>query len=129
MKLKLSLNILLAVSLLVLSGCATSINSADLLEKMQQQPGPLVIDVRSQGEFDRDHLPGAVHIPFYSISSELGKREDVKRRSVVVYCEHGPRAAFAGFMLHLSGYEQINTLEGQMRGWRSAGFPVEKTVP
>lgn len=121
--------LLLAALLVLLCGCAGAISRDALLTQMQQQPGPLIIDVRSRGEFERDHLPGAVHIPFYSIGSELGKREDGKRRSIVVYCEHGPRAALAGILVFMSGYENFYSLEGHMRGWRAAGLPVEKAAP
>jgi rhodanese-related sulfurtransferase len=121
-------SVLLAVTLLAISGCATGMPRADLLTRLGQQPPPLIIDVRSQGEFERDHLPGALHIPFYSIGSGLGKLENAKQKHIVLYCEHGPRALFAGLMLYVSGYAHIYTLEGHMRAWRSDGFPVEKSA-
>jgi hypothetical protein len=63
---------ILAVMLIICSvGCATAITREDLLKQLQSDAPPLVADVRSQSEYDRDHVPGAVHIPFYSIGSGL----------------------------------------------------------
>ncbi len=106
-------------------GCATAITREDLLKQLQSAAPPLVVDVRSQGEYNRDHVPGAVHIPFYSISSGLKVLGYSKADPVVLYCEHGPRTSIAGFSLYLSGYEKVYSLEGNMKGWRKSEFPIE----
>ncbi len=107
------------------AGCATNITRVDLLNQLQSDAPPLVVDVRSQGEYDRDHVPGAVHIPFYSIGSGLKELAYPKTDPVVLYCEHGPRSGIAGFSLYLSGYEKVYSLEGSMKGWRKNEFPIE----
>lgn len=106
-------------------GCATGISREALLEKIKTDPAPLIVDVRSQGEFNRDHIPGAVHIPFYSISSGLSTRGISKKEPLVLYCEHGPRSGIASLTLFLSGYEQVYSLDGHMQGWRKNAFPIE----
>lgn len=110
-------------------GCATGITREALLEQMQAGNPPMIVDVRSQGEYDRDHVPGAVHIPFYSIGSGLNALRFSKQAPVVLYCEHGPRSSIAGFTLLLSGYDQVYALEGHMKGWRNNGFPLEIIWP
>ena len=106
-------------------GCAATITREDLLRQMQEGTAPLIVDVRSQAEYDRDHLPGALHIPFYTISSGLGKIGRLKSEPLVLYCEHGPRAGIAGFSLFFSGYDTVYSLEGHMKGWRKSSFPIE----
>lgn len=108
-----------------LTGCATGITRDALLKEMQGDHPPLVVDVRSRGEYDRDHVPGAVHIPFSSIGSALRAIGFAKQDPVVLYCEHGPRAGIAGVSLFLSGYERVYSLEGHMKAWRSSEFPIE----
>jgi rhodanese-related sulfurtransferase len=108
-----------------LVGCAMNITRDELLSQIMTEKPPLVVDVRSQHEYNRDHVPGAVHIPFYSIGSGLKDLGYPKTDHVVLYCEHGPRSGIAGISLYLSGYEKVYSLEGSMRGWRKNEFPIE----
>jgi rhodanese-related sulfurtransferase len=117
--------ILTVIIVICAVGCATNITREDLLKQLQSDAPPLVVDVRSQGEYDRDHVPGAVHIPFYSIGSGLKELGYPKFNPVVLYCEHGPRTGIAGFSLYLSGYKKVYSLEGNMKGWRKNEFPIE----
>jgi rhodanese-related sulfurtransferase len=117
---------ILAVMIVICAvGCATNITREALLKQLQSDAPPLVADVRSQSEYDRDHVPGAVHIPFYSIGSGLKELGYPKTDPVVLYCEHGPRSGIAGISLYLSGYEKVYSLEGSMKGWRKNEFPIE----
>ncbi len=115
--------------LLALSGCAASISREELLKEMQEGTAPLVVDVRSRSEYDRDHIPGAVHIPFTSISSGLKAMNTQPGERIVVYCEHGPRAGMAYWSLYLSGYRNVYSLEGHMKNWRKSEFPIEIISP
>lgn len=114
-----------ALLLFEMIGCAASMTRDELLRRMQERTAPLIVDVRSQGEYDRDHVPGAVHIPFYSIGSGLEGIGFSKKEPVVLYCEHGPRSGIAGLTLFVHGYEKVYSLEGQMKGWRKNEFPIE----
>ena len=107
------------------AGCAMNITPDELLRRIMKEKTLLVVDVRSQGEYDRDHVPGALHIPFYSIGSGLHALGYSKQDPVVLYCEHGSRSGIAGFSLYLSGYEKVYSLEGHMKGWRKSEFPIE----
>ena len=109
-----------------LAGCATTIVRADLQKRLLEHPAPLIVDVRSEGEYQTDHIPGAVHIPFYSIGSGLKQLSFPKENPVVLYCEHGPRAGLAGISLYFQGYGKVYSLEGHMKGWRESRLPVEK---
>src|SRR5574337_942555 len=117
--------LLAALLAFTLGSCAMNITRDELLKQMQEGTAPLIVDVRTQKEYDRDHVPGAVHIPFYSIGSGLNDIGHSKADRVVLYCEHGPRAGIAGFMLFLSGYDKLYSLEGHMKGWRKNDFPIE----
>jgi rhodanese-related sulfurtransferase len=121
-------SIMMLVVFLLGSGvtaCSTGITREVLLKRMQEGAAPLIVDVRSQGEYDTDHVPGAMHIPFYAIGSGLEQMGFAKDAPVVLYCEHGPRAGIAGLSLFLSGYERVFSLEGHMKAWRNNEYPVE----
>ncbi len=114
---------------IISTACASAMAPALLLDKMREGAAPLIVDVRSQGEYDQDHLPGAVHIPFFRIGSGLHARGYLKKEPLILYCEHGPRAGIAVFSLYLSGYEQVYVLEGHMKAWRENNYPVEIIHP
>ncbi len=113
------------LALLSLCGCAAGISREELLKEMQEGNAPLIVDVRSQREYDHDHIPGAMHISFTSISSGLKGMNTQPGERIVIYCEHGPRAGLAYWSLSLSGYRNIYSLEGHMKGWRENQFPIE----
>jgi len=82
------------------------------------------LDVRTAEEFADGHVPGAIHIPVSELQSRLN--EVPKHKRVYVYCEAGVRAARASEMLVKSGLHNIENIPASMRGWRSAGYPIEK---
>lgn len=117
------------VLIIALFACSAGISRDDVLSRMQDGTKSLIVDVRSQTEYVRGHLPGAVHIPFYAVASTLPQMQYPKKGEIVLYCEHGPRAGIAGLLLHFSGYDAIYSLEGHMKGWRQNQFPIEIINP
>jgi len=115
------------VLLLLLVGCAKHISRPELLSQIRSEARPSIVDVRSRGEFEASHVPGAVHIPFYSL---LGGEEDLpgaadESEPIVVYCEHGPRAGIARAQLWFITDRPIRFLEGHMTAWKEDGLPTE----
>jgi rhodanese-related sulfurtransferase len=100
-----------------------TITRAELAERVQRDPPPLVLDVRPAAEFVAGHVPGAVSVP----PDELATR--VRRlpidADVVAYC----RGAFCIYAddavraLHRRGYRAAR-LEDGFPEWRRAGLPV-----
>ncbi|MBU0673966.1 MAG: rhodanese-like domain-containing protein [Proteobacteria bacterium] len=113
--------------LFLLGGCAASL-SRDGLGEMRENPAirPVIIDVRSETEYNRGHIPLARHISVWSLPFRLSEVADGdKARAVVVYCAHGPRAGLAGFFLKISGFKAVFSLQGHMAGWLENGGLVE----
>ena len=73
-------------------------------------------------------MPGAVHLPFYSLLSGASRlpRPAQEGEPIVVYCEHGPRAGIARAQLWLASDRPVLFLEGHMSAWKSDGLPVER---
>ena len=101
----------------------TTITPPALLARIDAGTAPAIVDVRSRWEFTRGHVPGARHIPFWSLPARTSELSSVN--PVVLYCGHGPRAYFAGAVLRLAGFRQVQYLEGHMRQWRRAGLREE----
>jgi rhodanese-related sulfurtransferase len=119
-----------AATLLVADLVACSIASSpaisgeSLARRIASDDAPVVLDVRSDSEYEAGHVPGAIHIPFQSVASRYEELSIDKDRTVVVYCAHGPRAAWAGRALRKAGYTDVVYLTGHMSAWEDAGRPV-----
>jgi rhodanese-related sulfurtransferase len=101
-----------------------TISAQTLLEQIDANMPPLILDVRSKREFTEGHVPGARHIPFWRISAEAESLSAFRERPIVVYCGHGPRAYIAGAALSRRGFTGIAYLTGHMKKWKSMRLPL-----
>ncbi len=78
-----------------------------------------VIDARDKGQFDKEHIPGAVNLEWRQV---LEKRTSIpKDKPVLIYCNTGSLSAQAGFALRVSGYENVRIIQGGFAEWKSKG--------
>jgi len=83
------------------------------------------VDVRSEAEFRKGHLPGAFNIPDGDPEKRNKKLDKHKKKPIIVYCLHGMTAGKAGKKLKALGYEQVSQLKGGYAAWESANLPIE----
>jgi rhodanese-related sulfurtransferase len=102
------------------------ISAQELNERILAGSAPLILDVRSEGEFAEGHLPGAVNIihsqfvdaPEGALAA-LGQAKDAE---IVVHCFSGRRASIVEDVLVANGYSNIRHLAGDWQGWQAAGY-------
>lgn len=102
------------------------IQPQELAASIERHDAPVVLDVRSGPEFSSGHVPGARHLPFWSVLFRAGGIPGDRRDPLVVYCGHGPRAEMAAAALRLRGFTDVRLLRGHWAKWRAAGLPVER---
>ncbi len=85
---------------------------------------PLVLDVRQRSEYERGHVPGAIHL----MAGELPDRlfELPRNRPIVTICSVGYRSSVAAGLLGQAGFENVTWIGGGVPAWRAAGYPVER---
>lgn len=105
---------------------ADIIGPAALLERIDRGDAPVVLDVRSAGEFAAGHVPGAVNVPFTSVLAGTRGMPVDASEPLIVYCGHGPRAWLAGAALRARGHARLAYLGGHMAAWRRAGLREER---
>jgi len=72
------------------------------------KPNPyLLIDVRSEEEFDDGHLDSSINIEYFHITHEIGNYAKSKSDKILVYCRHGRRSGIAKIMLEQKGYTNV----------------------
>lgn len=86
----------------------------------------LLIDVREDNEYAKDHLPGAIHLGRGIIERDIEERVPDLNTPLILYCGGGFRSALAADNLQKMGYTQVISMDGGIRGWREKGFPLTK---
>lgn len=83
------------------------------------------VDVREDHEFDVDHARGARHIGRGVLERDIEALIPDKGAPIVLYCGGGFRSALAADNLQKMGYANVMSMDGGMRAWREAGYPLE----
>jgi rhodanese-related sulfurtransferase len=84
----------------------------------------LLVDVREESEYAKDHLPGAIHLSKGIIERDIEQRVPNLQAPIVLYCGGGYRSALAADNLQKMGYTNVLSMDGGIRGWREKGFPL-----
>jgi rhodanese-related sulfurtransferase len=84
------------------------------------------IDVREDNEFATDHAKGAVHLGRGILERDIETVIPDKHAEIVLYCGGGFRSALAADNLRKMGYTNVSSMDGGIRAWREAGYPIEK---
>ena len=80
-----------------------------------EQAGYLVVDVRTEAEFDSGAIPNALNIPLDELRFRL---DELGTRPVLVYCQVGQRGHSATVFLREEGFQAVN-LDGGFQTWRA----------
>lgn len=98
------------------------VNAEMLVEELQSNHAPFVLDVRNPGEWSVKHVDGSVNLPLTQLRNRL---EEVPRdRRVAVTCAGGYRSSIAVSILKKNGIGNVEELAGGMAAWEAAGQPV-----
>lgn len=84
----------------------------------------VLVDVREESEYAKDHLPGAIHLGKGVIERDIEERVPESGTPLVLYCGGGYRSALAADNLQKMGYSNVLSMEGGIRGWREKRFPL-----
>jgi len=99
---------------------------ADVKAKLDRGDRFHFIDVREDNEFLTDHAKGAVHLGRGILERDIETVIPDTRAEIVLYCGGGFRSALAAENLMKMGYTNVISMDGGIRAWREAGYPIEK---
>jgi rhodanese-related sulfurtransferase len=88
--------------------------------------GFVLVDVREESEWNAGHIPGATHLGKGVIERDIEQKIPDAGQEIVLYCGGGFRSALAAEALEKMGYTNVISMDGGWRGWKEAGYPVEK---
>jgi PGF-CTERM protein len=94
--------------------------------RMSDSEELILLDVRTEEEFDSAHIEGALLIPL----SELSNRTEELNKStkIVVYSENGSNSTTACEILIEKGFERVYNVLGGINAWNESGYPLVPTT-
>ena len=88
------------------------ISGAEAKALMDSESGYIIIDARTQPEYDEGHIAGAILIPEYEIADRAEKELPDKNQLILVYCRSGRRSKIAAEELVKLGYTNVKEFGG-----------------
>lgn len=97
--------------------------SDEAKDRIDNQDGLYILDVRQSNEFQAGHIKGAKLIPLNDLVNRMN--ELPKDKDILCVCRSGSRSGSATRQLSHAGFNAFN-LRGGMVSWQHAGYPVKK---
>lgn len=95
--------------------------SCEMLEQYLHRQDILLLDLRDQEEYDREHIPHALHADWETLEKEIPSLLSALTFSpewIILYCEHGNTSLLTARDLARNGYPVIS-LNGGFAYWKS----------
>ena len=89
-----------------------NITAEEAKQIMDTEEGYILLDVRTQEEYDQGHIPGAILIPDTEIKAKAEEVLTDKDQLILVYCRSGRRSKLAAEVLVELGYTNIKEFGG-----------------
>ena len=89
-----------------------NITAEEAKQIMDSEEGYIILDVRTQEEYDQGHIPGAIVISHEEIAEKAEEVLTDKEQLILVYCRSGRRSKIAAEALVELGYTNIREFGG-----------------
>ena len=99
----------------------SQLSVCDLKTGLRSGTAPLVLDVRTLGEWEKNHIEGALHIPLPSLTARLA--EVPRDQPVALMCGSGYRSSIAASLLQARGFLRLQNVMGGMGAYMEAVCP------
>jgi len=96
----------------------------DVRTRLDRKEKFLLIDVREDNEWAKDHLPSAIHLGKGIIERDIERQVPDSSAPMVLYCGGGFRSALAADKLQQMGYTNVVSMDGGIREWREKGYKL-----
>ena len=135
---KIRRSIWMAALLVLLIGYSASMASADqaivqaispsrfksLLDRHQENPDVVLLDIRTAREFDAGHIQGAVLLDYYSRDFVDRLKAMDREKTYLVYCRSGNRSGKSLVIFEKLGFQRAYHLATGINGWSREKYPL-----
>ncbi len=95
-------------------------------QKIMEQDGVVILDVRTLGEYNKSRIEGAVLIDFYDAEFPYHISKLDKSKTYVMYCRTANRSGHAMKYFEKYGIKNVYNMKGGIVKWQAEGLPVVK---
>jgi len=88
--------------------------------------GALVVDLRSPEAFRAGHIRGSLNVPFKDLGARFAIPDPKARRSLILVDETDELSHLAFDQLAARGFSWVYVLQGGLKAWRRANFPIAR---
>ena len=95
---------------------------------LSENPGLILLDVRTPAEFDDGYIEGSVNIPLDQLTPAYFQENNKRfsEGSFYIICHRGPRAQHAAKLFEKEGICNTVVVDGGVSAWIDEGFEVKK---
>jgi rhodanese-related sulfurtransferase len=100
-------------------------------QQQEEKNSHFLVDVREDHEVKTGIIPGAIHLSKGILERDIESTIPDKQATIILYCGGGYRSVLAAANLQKMGYTGVWSMEGGIRAWKEAGYPLTdlKTRP
>jgi sulfur-carrier protein adenylyltransferase/sulfurtransferase len=95
----------------------------DEAQRILEQPGTVILDVREGDEWRQGHIPQALGLPRGFLELRIEEKVPDHKTPIIVQCASGTRSLLAARTLRELGYENVYNLSGGFNAWKNRGLP------
>lgn len=101
------------------------VSVAEVRARVAVDPRVVLMDVREDHEWQKDHAAGAVHLGKGILERDLESLYPDKSTEIIMYCGGGFRSALTADAAQKMGYKKVASLIGGYKGLVAAGWPMK----
>ena len=94
--------------------------------ELMQNLNPLLLDVRTRGEYSNGHIENALLIPVQELQKRVGELSEYRHHDILIYCATGNRSTVASKILVDNGFKRITNMRYGIYQWAKSRYPVTK---
>lgn len=103
-----------------------SVRAKVLLEELQADEKPLVVDVRPADAFGEQHVPGSINIPQSELAKRTAELPEDREANIVMVCGIGRYSKHTTLYLKSMGYRNVRSMKGGINEWVRKGLDTEQ---
>lgn len=94
-----------------------NLSSSELQNWIKNNKKMLLLDIRTEEEFEEVHIEHSVNIPLQDLLYNIDELQEYNDRDIVVYCRSGHRSITACNLLSMEGFNKLYNLEDGIQGY------------